>query len=250
MTEKGLREFYVECAKGFIGTVMGDDRHKEIVDTYNSINPLPRGYKLSYTDSYCMAFCSAVAVLCGMEAIFPVECGCGEAQAKAVSMGIWQEDDGYVPNIGDLVLFDWTDSGTGDCHGWPQHVAVVESVDEARQRITLVNPNSGLSHGVGESVILINGRNIRGYILPHYAALADPEGRIGEAMTSLYVRTGPGIKYPPCNIELQDGLGVRNILYAGEKVCIIDELGGWYKIRCKGLRYTWEPWCSARWIKT
>lgn len=32
--------------------------HRHIVDTYNRIKPLPVGYKVSYTDSWCAVFVS------------------------------------------------------------------------------------------------------------------------------------------------------------------------------------------------
>mgnify|MGYP006924823785 CR=1 FL=1 len=30
------------------------DHLKKIIDSYNKLDPLPRGYKVKYTDSWCM----------------------------------------------------------------------------------------------------------------------------------------------------------------------------------------------------
>ena len=38
---------------------------------------------------------------------------------KAQAMGIWQENDAYVPQIGDIIMYDWDDNGNGDNTGWP-----------------------------------------------------------------------------------------------------------------------------------
>lgn len=36
-----------------INSLKGEDGHKWIVDAYNSIKPLPRGYKLKMSDAWC-----------------------------------------------------------------------------------------------------------------------------------------------------------------------------------------------------
>ena len=248
MTEQELREMYVSTAARYIGAQMGDERHRQIVDAYNRYLPHPRGYTLRYTDKYCMPFCAAVAVMCDMTDIYPMECGCGEAQQLAVSMGIWNEDDAYIPKPGDLIMYDWQDSGKGDNRGWPDHVAVVTGVDEEDELIHTINPNDS-NHAVSTRSIPINDKFIRGFVTPYFAALATPDYRIGVAITDLYLRTGPGANYQKCNIELQDGRGIRCALYMGERVTIIGEYEGWYKIRCIGQKYTWEPWVSGRYVE-
>lgn len=249
MTEKELREHYVETARSFLGTRMGDERHKDIIDTYNeAYKPFSRRYRMNYEDSYCIAFCSAIAVKSGVSDIYPLECGVGEAQKIAVSMGIWNEEDACVPKPGDLVTFNWSDPGSGDNQGWPNHVAIVTGTDLEEDVIHLINPNDR-RHEVSEWSVPIDGKNIRGFILPDYAALADPEYPVGTVITDLYIRTAPSRVAQKCNIELQDGKGIRNVLRRGERVLIIGEHNGWYQIRCVGSRYIWEPWCSGKYVK-
>lgn len=248
MTELEIRERYIEVANRYVGMEQYSVQHREILDAYNGYVPLPRGYKVTARDSYCMTFCSAIAIMTGMDDIFPIECGVGEAQKKAVSMGIWNEDDAYIPEPGDLVLFDWNDTGSGDNKGWPTHVAIVTGVDIDDELIHLINPNDS-EHGVSEWSIPIDGKNIRGFIMPDYAALAEPDYPIGTVTTELYLRVAPFKIAPKCKIELQDGRGIRNTLYKGEKVLIIGEYNGWYQIRCIGLKYVWEPWCSAKYVE-
>lgn len=246
MTEEELRRLYVDTAAGYVGMRMGDERHKDIIDTYNTLVPLPRGYKVRYTDAYCQPFCTAIAMKAGLAEIFPLECGCGEAQKIAVSMGIWVEDDAYVPEAGDLVQFDWNDTGEGDAAGWPGHVAVVAGVNGGS--ISLVNPNDS-QHMVSEWGIQVDGKHIRGYICPDYASLATPCDVIGVCKTALYTRTAPYSWAPKCFIELQDRYGIRCYLNEGEKVLIVGEYQGWYQIRCAGRQYTWTPWVSGKYIE-
>ena len=95
-------EEVVERAKRYLGCNEKDGSFKKIIDSYNKLDPLPRGYKVKYTDSWCMTFVSAIVRECNLLDIIPVECSCGKAVEKAQSMGIWQENDAYVPQIGDL----------------------------------------------------------------------------------------------------------------------------------------------------
>ena len=44
-------------------------------------------------------------------------------------LGAWQENDAHVPQPGDVIFYDWDDSGVGDNTGWPDHVGIVESVN-------------------------------------------------------------------------------------------------------------------------
>lgn len=250
MTEKEIRARYVKEAREYIGMKMGDDEHRFIVNTYNSTVPLPRNYRVTYTDSYCMTFVSAIAILCGLEDIFPIECGCGEAQRLCESMGIWNEDDAYIPEPGDLIMFDWRDGGKGDCIGWPRHVAIVDHVDMEDELICMINPNDA-EGGVSELAIPLDGKTIRGFVKPDYALIADPPAPVvtGRVLTDLYMRTAPCRVAQKCNIEKQDGRGIRNVLYEGEEVEIIAEMGGWYQIRVTGRLYEWTPWCSGKYVE-
>lgn len=56
-------------AKSYLGTVQGDVKHKEIIDKYNAIAPLPVGYRMKYTDDWCAAFVTVIGDLSKASAI-------------------------------------------------------------------------------------------------------------------------------------------------------------------------------------
>ena len=153
-------------ARAWIGKKEADGGHKTIIDLYNRHTPLPEGYKVKYTDSWCATFVSACAIACGADKIVPLECSCGRMIALAQKNGIWEEADFYVPKTGDIILYDWQDTGVGDNTGWPDHVGLVEECDGTT--ITVIEGN--LNDAVGRRKIKVNERYIRGYITPHYDA--------------------------------------------------------------------------------
>lgn len=63
-----------DVAKQYIGVVEGSEDHHRIIDEYNTISPLPRGYKVTYDDSWCAVFVSLCAKRAGY-LDFPYECG-------------------------------------------------------------------------------------------------------------------------------------------------------------------------------
>ena len=157
----------VNKAREWIGYNEADGSHKKIINIYNSHTPLARGYKLKYTDAWCAGTVSALGIACNATDIIPTECGCGEMIKIAQAMGIWVEADNYDKVLpGDFVLYDWQDDGKGDNTGWPDHIGTVEAV--VGDNITVIEGN--YQNAVGRRQIRVNGKYIRGYITPHYAA--------------------------------------------------------------------------------
>ena len=78
MTEKELRQSYVNAAVSYLGCKESNGSHKKIIDLYNSHKPLARNYAVKYTDSWCATFVSAMAIKTGLTDIIPTECGCGQ----------------------------------------------------------------------------------------------------------------------------------------------------------------------------
>lgn len=165
MTEQEVRNKVVSTAKAWLGCNGRDGSHKPIIDLYNSHKPLARGYKVTYTDSWCATFVSAVAIKCGYTGIMPTECSCNSMITLYKNIGRWQENDAYRPSTGDIIMYDWDDSGKGDCTGNPEHVGIVVSVG-ADNTIKVIEGN--ISNAVGYRDIKVNGRYIRGYCLPDY----------------------------------------------------------------------------------
>lgn len=170
------RETYVETAQKYIGVVGGTQAQHQIIDIYNSYGAAhgyPRGYKVQYSDAWCAVFVSAMAIKCGYTAIIPVECGCPQMISIAKSWGIWKESDTYKPEPGDLVLYDWQDSGTGDNTGTPDHIGIVEDVTGGYISVIEGNYNDR----VQRRALAVGGRFIRGFICPKYTDSASkPSG--------------------------------------------------------------------------
>lgn len=171
MTESELRGMMVAQMREWLGAAEGDARHKLIVDTYNSIKPMPVGYKLAYTDSWCAATVSAAAWRLNLTDIVFPECSCPRMVELYRQAGRWVEDDGYIPKPGDLIFYGWSDSGKGDYWGQPDHVGLVEKCDG--KTITVIEGNR--NDQVQRRTILVNARYIRGFGTPNYAAKADKE---------------------------------------------------------------------------
>lgn len=162
------RSEIVALAQSWVGLKESDGSHKKIIDIYNTLNPLPRGHKLKYTDLWCAGTTSALAIVCKATDIIPVECSCSKLIELAKKMGIWVEADDYVPKPGDFMHYDWQDNGKGDNTGNPDHIGIVEKV--AGQTITVIEGN--YSNAVKRRKIAVNGKYIRGYIVPKYDAEA------------------------------------------------------------------------------
>lgn len=159
-------ESVVAQAKAWLGKNEADGSHKEIIDVYNSQRPLPRGYKVKYTDAWCATFVSAVAVKLGYTDIIPTECSCPKMIQLLKNIGAWVEDDAYVPKSGDLLFYDFDDNGVGENTGGTDHIGIVEKVEG--NTITVIEGN--YSNSVKRKSIKVNGRYIRGYGVPKYDA--------------------------------------------------------------------------------
>ena len=174
MTANELRRKVVSKALSYLGCKESNgshkqiidlyNSHKQIIDLYNSHKPLARGYAVKYTDEWCATFVSAVSIACGLTDIMPTECSCSKMIELYKKMGRWKEADDYVPQMGDIIMYDWQDSGKGDNTGAPDHVGIVTAVNGIE--ITVVEGNKHES--VAYRDMSVNGRYIRGYCLPNY----------------------------------------------------------------------------------
>ena len=158
------RQVIVDKIKSWIGCKEGDATHKHIIDTYNNHKPLAQGYKVKYTDAWCATTVSAAAIEVGYTDIIPTECSCPRMIKLLQQKGIWQENDAYVPKKGDIIFYDWQDSGVGDNVGNPDHVGIVEKCEG--NIIVVIEGNK--NDGVERRSIQVNGKNIRGYGVPKY----------------------------------------------------------------------------------
>lgn len=246
MTEKQLRNKPVNVVKGWLGLNRANKSHKIIIDTYNSFKPLPRNYKVTYSDNYCATTISAAAIKAGLTDIIPRECSCGNMIEIFKRMGRWQEKDTYIPKTGDVIFYDWDDSGKGDCTGWPEHVGYVVSV--SGKTITVIEGNKGGK--VAYRTMTVNGKYIRGYGVPDYASKASAEEKeevssdisgsdlnksvkwtgTVTAKSGLNVRTWAGKEYNECSfspLKYGQEVGVCDSVKASDGVT-------WYYIKTNG----------------
>lgn len=156
----------VAQAVAWLGLNESAGTHKQIIDIYNSQKPLPVGYAVKYTDAWCATFVSAVAVKLGYTDIIPCECSCPRMITLFQKKGIWIEDENRTPNPGEIIFYDWEDSGSGDNRGGSDHVGIVEKVSGGY--ITVIEGN--YSNSVKRRTLSVNGRYIRGYGVPKYDA--------------------------------------------------------------------------------
>lgn len=221
MTETQARQHILSIMQGWVGLKRADGSHKVIIDTYNEHKPLARSYAVKYTDAYCATTVSAAAIKAGFDDIIPLECGCGQLIELARKMGIWEESDAHVPEPADIILYDWEDNGIGDNTGWPDHVGMVEKV--AGSTITVIEGN--MSGGVvGRRNLQVNGRYIRGYILPKYAGKAD---KPNEPNTSGNLKVGDIVSFTGKNHYASSYASAKKVscMSGQAKVTAINEKG-------------------------
>lgn len=160
------RDDIIRVAKSYIGAVGGSQAHSDILHFFNSVKP--QGYTAKRYDPWCSEFVSACAIQTfGKKTaikFFPLTASCPMMVRRSKQMGIWKESDKYVPHKGDFILYDWDDSGRGDNTNSPDHVGIVESVKD--DIITVIEGNYG--DKVKRRKIHVNGKYIRGFVLPHY----------------------------------------------------------------------------------
>lgn len=221
MNEASLRKKIVDIAKGWLGCNEADGSHRKIINIYNSHRPHPRGYRMKYTDDWCAGTVSAVSIKAGTTDIMPVECSCYYMIELYKKLGRWVEDDSYVPKPGDVLFYDWEDKGVGDNKGAPNHVGIVVSV--VGNVIKIIEGNKG--NAVAYRNIAINGKYIRGYGVPNYAAKVTPQeplkGTVDPArhFDKAYARTYT-VTAGALNLRRGAGTtkGILKVLKRGDKV--------------------------------
>lgn len=140
---------YSSFASTYLGTKEGSDRHHYIVDYYNTIKPLPNGYKAHYSDPWCAIFVSFVLKKC--KAIHaPYTASANDMRKKAIKNGQYRR---VSPKVNDIVFYDW------NCNGNIDHVGIVKEVHS--DYIIAIEGNK--SDSVGTRNISKNSKCIAGY---------------------------------------------------------------------------------------
>lgn len=221
-TEKQLRNQLIKTAKSFLGAKQGSAKHKELINKFNQVKP--DGWAMTYSAAWCAAAASAFAIktfgVSKAKKYFPLSANCGTIITKAKKMGIWVESDSHVPKRGDWILYDWSDSGGGDNVGGPDHVGTVDKVSNSK--IYVIEGNK--SNAVGERIIAVNGRYIRGFVTPKYSTMAKSKTRStitytvkrGDTLSAIAKKYGTTVKA----IAAENGIKNVNLIYVGQKLKI------------------------------
>lgn len=231
MTEQELRQRFVDYAISYLGCKESDGSHKKIIDLYNSHKPLARGYAVTYTDAWCATYVSAMAIGMGLTDIIPLECGCGQYISLAQKADIWQENDAYVPKIGDIVLYDWQDGtnyATTDNTASPDHIGIVVSASGSTFKVIEGN----MSNAVGYRTMQVNGRYIRGFVCPKYSSKATSSGNTtpaanasgdtvytvvkGDTLSAIAAKYGTTYQ----KLAEYNGISNPNVISVGQKIKI------------------------------
>lgn len=113
MNEGEKRRRAADTALSLLGSREADGSFLPILEAYNRIRPLPRGYRMKESDPWCAAFVSAVGSMAGLgDALLP-ECGCAPMIALYRARGRWRGRDAEA-QPGDLVFYDWEGDGEAD----------------------------------------------------------------------------------------------------------------------------------------
>ncbi len=171
MTELELRNKVVDVMRSWLGWSEANGKFRTIIDLYNTQRPLARGYAVQYDDEWCATCVTAAGIQAGLHDIILGECGCGKMIELYRAAGRWEENDAYRPEPGDIIMYDWQDTGKGDNTGGADHVGIVEKV--VGSTITVIEGNKG--EAVARRTLAVNGRYIRGYCLPDYASKAEED---------------------------------------------------------------------------
>lgn len=124
---------YSKYALQFVGVKQGSTKHKKIIDTYNTIKPLPRGYKVKYTDNWCSTFVSFVLKSCGCKKNV-YECGAQRMKLKCDKLKKTLKDT-TTGKTDDIIFYDWN----GD--NWSDHVGIIYKVDKKYYYVVEGNKN-------------------------------------------------------------------------------------------------------------
>lgn len=134
---KTSKEYLYNCKK-YLGTREGTVKHRKIVDMFNSCKL--KTFPISYSDAWCSAFISAMAIECGCTDIIPISANCDEMYKKGLVMGIAIPKDKWIPKTGDIVFYDWNLNGELD------HVGAVDTMHKNIIHVLEGNKNDSVAY--------------------------------------------------------------------------------------------------------
>lgn len=154
-----------------LGAAEGSAGHLAILKDYNTLGNtkagLPRGHKAVPTDDWCAIFVAGQAHAVGLTEAYPMECSCSKIVEIAKEMGIWIENDSYIPVIGDWILYAWKGQEGQENELAPNHIGIIYGCDG--ENMLAVEGNKG--DKVDTRKLDVGDRRIRGFVHPDLSGL-------------------------------------------------------------------------------
>lgn len=135
--KKTAKNYIANCEK-YLGCKESNGSHKKIIDIFNSSKL--KTFSVSYSDAWCAAFISAMAVETGMDKLIPISANCDEMYKKGTIMGISIPKSSWIPKVGDIIFYDWNVNGELD------HVGAVKSINGSGITVIEGNKNDSVAH--------------------------------------------------------------------------------------------------------
>lgn len=161
MTEKELRNKVITIAKKDLGAKEHSQRHKKIIQDFNSIPGM--GDWMDTEQPWCAATVSVWGWRAGLTDIIYPSASCNAMIAAYRRRGRWRRTGDHVPEIADIVMYDWDGDNIAD------HVGFV--MEAANGYITVIEGNR--HNAVDTRRLQIGSWYIMGYCLPDYEGVAD-----------------------------------------------------------------------------
>lgn len=137
--KKTAKNYIANCEK-YLGCKESNGSHRKIIDIFNSSKL--KTFSVSYSDAWCAAFISAMAVETGMDKLIPISANCDEMYKKGTIMGIAIPKRNWIPKVGDIIFYDWNVNGELD------HVGAVKSINGSGITVIEGNKNDSVSNRV------------------------------------------------------------------------------------------------------
>ena len=167
VVESGTAEGMLDVMRSWMGYSYYNQKNRGIVDIYNSMDPIPDGYKMQYYDAWCDCTISAAAIVSGNADKIGRNCSVPRHVKIFKDMGIWIEGCKTVPKPGDLIVFNWSPSNKNNA----SHIGIVEKVEG--NTITTLEGNMGIGV-LGRRTISVGWKYVKGYARPNYI-MDEPE---------------------------------------------------------------------------
>ena len=171
-----------------LGAAEGGMEHLQILKDYNTLagtkGGLPRGHKAVESDDWCAIFAAGQAHRVGLTDVYPMECSCSKIIEIAKGMGIWIEDDGYIPVPGDWCLFAWKGAEGQENTLAPNHIGAVYFSDG--EIFLTVEGNKG--DKVDTWALTVGDKRIRGFVHPDFSRCIGKSIAPSEPVQPIYRR--------------------------------------------------------------